>query len=144
MFPKKPVSKVRTKKDGCVPDVPSKVLAPGKDHATFPITTTLKGLCWGLTITFKRGLLLLFAVNDDKGRFRGHIVHDRTRGKKQMGSNGVPDLFKNEKIKNKHPNTNNVTTIWPSPCLGFFSLRHQKSDGSFTHLTAFPSHVCSI
>jgi hypothetical protein len=98
MFPKKPVSKVRTKKDGCVPDVPSKVLAPGKDHATFPITTTLKGLCWGLTITFKRGLLLLFAVNDD-GRFRGHIVHDRPRGRNKWALNGVPDLFKNENKK---------------------------------------------
>ena len=82
-----------------VPDVPSKMLAPGKDHTTFAIATTLESLCWGLTITFKRGLLLLFAVNDDYGGFRGHIVHDRTRGKKQMGSNWVPGLFKNENKK---------------------------------------------
>lgn len=118
MFPRKNISKVRTKKDGSVPDVPSKMLAPRKDHATFAITTTLEGLCWGLAITFKRGLLLLFAVNDDNGRFRGHIVHDRTGEKKQMGSNGVPDLFKNKNKKNKHPYTNNVTTIWPFPCFG--------------------------
>ena len=61
------------------------MLTPGKDHATFPIPTTLKGLCWGLTITFKRGLLLLFAVNDDNGGIRGHIVHDRTTGEETNG-----------------------------------------------------------
>ena len=76
------------------------MLAPGKDHTTFTIATTLKGLCWGLTIAFKWGLLLLFAVNDDNGRFRGQIVHDRTRGEeKQMGSKWVPGLFKNKNKK---------------------------------------------
>ena len=86
MFPIKKTSQQGTNEKGriCVPDVPSKMLAPGKDHATFPISTTLEGLCWGLTVTLKRGLLL-FAVNDDNGRFGGHIVHDRTRGKKTNG-----------------------------------------------------------
>ena len=99
MLPRKGVNRVQNLKRGMVPDVPSKMLAPGKDHTTFAIATTLESLCWGLTITFKRGLLLLFAVNDDYGGFRGHIVHDRTRGKKQMGSNWVPGLFKNENKK---------------------------------------------
>ena len=63
--------------------MPSKMLAPRKDHATFAIATTLEGLCGGLTITLKRRLLLLFAVYDDDGRLGGQIVHDRTRGKKQ-------------------------------------------------------------
>lgn len=67
----------------CVPDVPRQMLAPGKDHTTLAITTTLEGLCGGLAITFERGLLLLFTVYNDDGRLRGQIVHDRTRGKKQ-------------------------------------------------------------
>ena len=74
--------------------MPRKMLAPGKDHATLAIAATLEGLCGGLAITFERGLLLLFAVDDDDGRFRGQIVHDRTRGKKQRALKGVPGLFK--------------------------------------------------
>jgi hypothetical protein len=65
----------------CVPDVPSKMLAPRKDHAAFTIATALKGLCWGLTVSLERGVLV--TVYDDDG-FRGHIVHDRTRGKKKQ------------------------------------------------------------
>ena len=41
MFPRKRVSKVRTKKDGCVPEVSTKMLAPGKDHTTLPKSATL-------------------------------------------------------------------------------------------------------
>jgi hypothetical protein len=81
MFPiKAELAKVRTKMDGCVPDVPRKMLAPGEHHTTFAIATTFEGgLCWGLTIAFERGLLLELTVYDDdaSGRLRGQIVvHD--------------------------------------------------------------------
>lgn len=49
--------KKKEKKRGYVPDVPSEMLAPGKDHTTFAITPTLKSFCGGLTVSFERGLL---------------------------------------------------------------------------------------
>jgi hypothetical protein len=73
MFPiKAGLAKVRTKKmDGCAPDVPLKMLAPGEHPTTFGIiaTTFEGGLCWGLTIAFERG--------HASGRLRGQmLVHD--------------------------------------------------------------------
>lgn len=54
------------------PDVTSKVLAPGKNHATLAIAPALEGLCWSRAITLGTrlwGLLLkgLWIVGYDGG-----------------------------------------------------------------------------
>ena len=97
MFPDQNEKTFRYEQNGflgcvCVPDVPRKMLAPRKDHATFAISTALKGLCGRLTIAFERGLLV--TVCDDDRRVGGHVVGEGKKRHKCGWGFVVPGLFK--------------------------------------------------